>query len=50
LAEKIKNAMTHKDIESKLEKHSEAAKKHDQEISKLKADNKQKQDNIRRDF
>jgi hypothetical protein len=42
--------MTQKDVESKLEKHSEASKKHDQEISKLKADNKQKQDNIRRDF
>jgi len=50
IAEKLKNEMSKKDIESKLEKHSEAAKKHDDVINKLKADNKQKQENIRRDF
>jgi hypothetical protein len=50
IAEKLKNEMSKKEIQTKLDKHAEAAKKHDDIVNKLKADNKQKQENIRRDF
>lgn len=42
--------MSAKLTESKMEQQATQAKKHDDVVKKLKEDNKQKQENIRRDF
>jgi hypothetical protein len=50
MGEKIKNDMTLKALEKKVEQSSGSAKEHEEALNKLKSEHKQKQENIKRDL
>ena len=50
IGEKLKNDMAMKLLEKKAEQSTGSAKEHEEALNKLKADHKQKQENIKRDL